>query len=89
MTLPAILSRRLDWPVWNLGFAGNALMDPELADFFSRIVPGPAMPASPLCHTLTVPAGGSLRVRCGIWLVSVVAKELPSSFSCRSYGICA
>ena len=39
MTFPAILSRRMEWPVWNLGFAGNALMDQELPGFFGTLAP--------------------------------------------------
>ena len=37
MTYPAILGRRLDLPVINLGFSGNGTMDPEFADILAEI----------------------------------------------------
>ena len=37
MTYPAILGRRLDLPVVNLGFSGNGTMDPEFAEILAEI----------------------------------------------------
>lgn len=37
MAYPAILSRRLNLPVINLGFSGNCKMEPELAEFLGEI----------------------------------------------------
>ena len=39
MTHVAMLGRRLDYPILNLGFSGNALMEPELAGFLSELDP--------------------------------------------------
>ena len=39
MSQAAILGRRLDYPVLNLGFSGNAIMEPELATFFAELDP--------------------------------------------------
>ena len=39
MSQAAILGRRLDWPLLNLGFSGNAIMEPELAEFFAELDP--------------------------------------------------
>ncbi len=39
MAYPAILGRRLDRPTINLGFSGNALSEPELAEFFAELDP--------------------------------------------------
>ena len=38
-TFTAMLSRRLDIPVLNLGFAGSARMEPELAELFAELDP--------------------------------------------------
>jgi lysophospholipase L1-like esterase len=35
----AILGRRLDWPMINLGFSGNALMEPEIAELLAELDP--------------------------------------------------
>ena len=37
MAFPAILGRRLDRPVINLGFSGNGRMDPEVADLLAEL----------------------------------------------------
>ena len=37
MAYPAILGRRLDRPVINLGFSGNGKMDPELGDLLAEL----------------------------------------------------
>ena len=39
MAYPAILGRRLDRPTINLGFSGNALSEPEVAQFFAELDP--------------------------------------------------
>ena len=39
MAHPAILGRRLDWPVVNLGFSGSARMEPELAQLLAELDP--------------------------------------------------
>ena len=39
MTHAAILGRRLDWPVVNLGFAGSALMEPEVGELLAELDP--------------------------------------------------
>ena len=39
MAYPAILGRRLDYPIINLGFSGNALCEPEIADLLSELDP--------------------------------------------------
>lgn len=39
MAYPAILGRRLDRPTVNLGFSGNALSEPEVAQFFAELDP--------------------------------------------------
>ena len=39
MAYPAILGRRLDRPTINLGFSGNALSEPEVAQLFSELDP--------------------------------------------------
>ena len=39
MAYPAILGRRLDWPTINLGFSGNALSEPELAQLLAELDP--------------------------------------------------
>ncbi len=37
MAYPAILGRRLDRPIINLGFSGNALCEPEVAQFLAEL----------------------------------------------------
>ncbi len=39
MAWPAIVGRRLDWPVINLGFSGSAQMEPPLAEFLAELNP--------------------------------------------------
>lgn len=39
MVHSAILSRRFNWPVINLGFSGNGKMEPELADLLAELDP--------------------------------------------------
>jgi len=39
MAYPAILGRRLDRPILNLGFSGNALSEPEVAEFLTELDP--------------------------------------------------
>ena len=39
MAYPAILGRRLDWPTINLGFSGNALSEPEVAQLLAELDP--------------------------------------------------
>lgn len=39
MAYPAILGRRLDWPVINLGFSGNGKTEPELAALLAELDP--------------------------------------------------
>lgn len=39
MAFPAILGRRFDRPVLNLGFSGNGLMEPEVADLLAELDP--------------------------------------------------
>lgn len=39
MAYPAILGRRLDRPTINLGFSGNALSEPEVAQLFAELDP--------------------------------------------------
>ena len=39
MSHVAILGRRLDYPVLNLGFSGNAIMEPEVADLLAELDP--------------------------------------------------
>lgn len=39
MAYPAILGRRLDQPVINLGFSGNGKMEPEIADLLAELDP--------------------------------------------------
>jgi lysophospholipase L1-like esterase len=37
MAYPALVSRRLDWPVINLGFSGNAKSEPEMAALIAEL----------------------------------------------------
>lgn len=37
MAYPAIVGRRLDWPVINLGFSGNGTMDPEVGALLAEL----------------------------------------------------
>ena len=37
MVYPSILGRRLQLPILNLGFSGNAIMEPELAELFGEL----------------------------------------------------
>lgn len=39
MSQVAMLGRRLDYPMLNLGFSGNAIMEPEVADFLAELDP--------------------------------------------------
>lgn len=39
MTIPALLGRRLDYPVISLGLSGNAQMEPEVAGFLAELDP--------------------------------------------------
>lgn len=39
MAYPAIVGRRLDWPVVNLGFSGNGKSEPEMARLFAELDP--------------------------------------------------
>jgi len=39
MVYSAILQRRFNWPVINLGFSGNGKMDPEMADLLAELDP--------------------------------------------------
>ncbi len=39
MAYPSIIGRKLDWPVINLGFSGNALSEPELAQLMAELDP--------------------------------------------------
>ncbi len=39
MAATAIVSRRLDWPIINLGFSGSGRMEPALADLLSELDP--------------------------------------------------
>lgn len=39
MAYPSIIGRRLDYPILNLGFSGNALSEPEIAQLFSELDP--------------------------------------------------
>jgi lysophospholipase L1-like esterase len=39
MAYTSILSRRLDWPVINLGFSGNGKMEPEMAELLAELDP--------------------------------------------------
>ena len=39
MTQVAILGRRLDYPILNLGFSGNAIMEPEVAELLAELDP--------------------------------------------------
>jgi len=39
MTHPAILGRRLNRPILNLGFSGNAIMEPEVAELLAELDP--------------------------------------------------
>ncbi len=39
MAYPAILGRYLDWPTINLGFSGNALSEPEVAQLLAELDP--------------------------------------------------
>jgi lysophospholipase L1-like esterase len=39
MSHVAILGRRLDYPILNLGFSGNAVMEPEVADLLAELDP--------------------------------------------------
>jgi hypothetical protein len=39
MCHPAILGRRFDWPVINLGFSGNGKMEPEVANLLAELDP--------------------------------------------------
>ncbi|MBL0156383.1 MAG: SGNH/GDSL hydrolase family protein [Bryobacterales bacterium] len=39
MAYPAIVGRRLDWPVINLGFSGNGKSEPEIAKLFAELDP--------------------------------------------------
>lgn len=39
MVHTAILSRRFNWPVINLGFSGNGKMEPEMADLLAELDP--------------------------------------------------
>lgn len=39
MTHSAILGRRLNWPIINLGFSGNAKMEPEVASLLAELDP--------------------------------------------------
>jgi hypothetical protein len=39
MTIPAILGRRLDYPIISLGLSGNALMEPEIAELLAELDP--------------------------------------------------
>jgi hypothetical protein len=39
MTHVAIIGRRLDYPILNLGFSGNAIMEPEIAELLAELDP--------------------------------------------------
>jgi len=39
MTYPAIVGRKLDWPMINLGFSGNGRSEPEVAKLFAALAP--------------------------------------------------
>ena len=39
MVHSAMLQRRFDWPVINLGFSGNGRMEPEMADLLAELDP--------------------------------------------------
>ncbi len=39
LAYPAIIGRKLDWPVINLGFSGNAKSEPELAELLAELNP--------------------------------------------------
>ena len=39
MTIPALLGRRLDYPIISLGLSGNALMEPEVAELLAELDP--------------------------------------------------
>ncbi|MBA4148549.1 MAG: SGNH/GDSL hydrolase family protein [Verrucomicrobia bacterium] len=39
LAYPAIIGRKLDWPVINLGFSGNAKSEPELAELLAELDP--------------------------------------------------
>lgn len=39
MAYPAIVGRLLDWPTINLGFSGNGLSEPEMAQLFAELDP--------------------------------------------------
>lgn len=39
MTIPALLGRRLDYPIISLGLSGNAQMEPEVAEFLAELDP--------------------------------------------------
>ena len=39
MAYPSIIGRRLDYPILNLGFSGNALSEPEIAQLFAELDP--------------------------------------------------
>ncbi len=39
MTHVAVLGRRLDYPILNMGFSGNAVMEPEVADLLAELDP--------------------------------------------------
>jgi hypothetical protein len=67
MAYPAILGRRLDLPTINLGFAGNAHMEPEVAALLAELAPCayvvdclPNM-AAPLIEERAVPLVRALR----------------------------
>jgi lysophospholipase L1-like esterase len=39
MAYPAIIGRHLDWPTLNLGFSGNAVSEPEVAQLLAELEP--------------------------------------------------
>lgn len=39
MAYPAVVGRQLDWPTMNLGFSGNALSEPEVANLLAQLDP--------------------------------------------------
>jgi lysophospholipase L1-like esterase len=39
MAYPAIIGRHLDWPTLNLGFSGNAISEPEVAQLLAELDP--------------------------------------------------
>jgi len=68
MAYPSIIGRRLDYPILNLGFSGNALSEPEIAQLLAELDPSvyvydslPNLPTVAMINERTEPFLRTLR----------------------------